>query len=102
MTTSEDSIRKMCLSGLASICINFLDNAQLSNKFIKDFRALNGYHTLCDIVEKSVMLDPMTEGENILIKVTKILGTISLCDDSNEMNVVFFTKKTCLIKFDMI
>lgn len=83
-------IHNWCLTGLSTLCVEILGNDDhLLDQFVKVFKLLNGFGSLLQIVDKTMALDA-PEADKLLIKVTKIVGTISYSENHRELDVYFF------------
>lgn len=90
LTSVEDTVvHTNSLSALATICVDILsqDSKRLA-EFITMFKKHKGCEAFSDIVEKSSIMENSNDtATNMLIKITKILGTISYSNDDSELNV---------------
>ena len=57
------------------------------SKFISDFKVYDGYPALLHTIDKANAISQMVQSEQILVRVTKILGTIS-CGADLEIQVI--------------
>ena len=86
---TDYAIPECCLSILSILCVDvYGEDKKLLDWFIKQVRKQKGYKKLEIVAEQANFLDNGVK-QNILAKITKIIGTISYSDSLDDLNVVF-------------